>query len=122
MNDGLATMMSLFYGIAAGPSNAGTRTDGKICTAQPGECRYNHRYYTMGIRDAKSWSDPCADDTCSKRCPYLCEQPRNMGDESERRERASDLISGIEQAQRGRDAVGALGLAMMGIDPREDDR
>ena len=92
MSDGLATFCGLFYGIAAGPSNAGNRADGKICTAQPGECRYNHRYYSPGMRDAKSWSDPCADDTCSDRCPYLSDVGRDMGDEEERRGRAWGMI------------------------------
>ena len=54
MNDGLFHAVALFGAIAAGPSNAGLRSDGKICTAQGGECRFNSRYYTPGMRDAKS--------------------------------------------------------------------
>jgi hypothetical protein len=119
MGEGLATLLGLFYGMAAGPSNAGNREDGKICTAQPGECRYNSRYYSMGMRDAKSWSDPCADDTCDSRCPYLRGTPRDMGDEPERRERACDLVDGMCQKDEADRAMGALALGMMGLDPRD---
>lgn len=119
MSDGLVTLCGLFYGTAAGPSNAGNRKDSKICTAQPGECRYNSKYYSLGMRDAKSWSDPCADDTCSDRCPCLSESPRNMGSEPERRERAWDLVEGLKEKAEADKAVGALALGMMGIDPRE---
>lgn len=119
MSDGLVTLCGLFYGIAAGPSNAGNRDDGKICTAQPGECRFNHRYYTMGMRDAKSWSDPCADNTCPDRCPYLRANPRDMGPEDERWERARDLVDGLKEKAEADRAIGALALGMMGLDPRE---
>jgi hypothetical protein len=72
-HDGLFFETALFGSIAMGQSNAGNRKDGKICRAQGGECRYNRKYYTPGMRDAKSWSMPCADDSCSERCPYLIE-------------------------------------------------
>ena len=75
-NDGLTTMARLLGSIWAGPSNAGNRRDGKLCTAQSGECRYNPKYYSPGMRDAKSWSSPCADDTCSDKCGYLRDDPR----------------------------------------------
>jgi len=41
-----------------------------VCVAQGGECRYNHRYYTMGMGDAKSWRTPIIDDDCPDRCCY----------------------------------------------------
>jgi len=72
-NDGLLEMTRLFGAIGMGQSNQGTRSDGQICKAQAGECRYNSRFYTPGMRDAKSWSMPCADDDCPLRCAYLCE-------------------------------------------------
>jgi len=92
--DGLLMMAGLLGAIANGPSNAGNRKDDKICAAQAGECRYNHKYYSPGMRDAKSWSMPCADESCPARCGYLQEQPRDMGTEEERRERAFRIIGG----------------------------
>ena len=71
--NGLLTLIGLAGAIAAGPSNAGTRHDGKICTAQAGECRFNYRYYSLSMRDARSWSMPCADNSCSTNCPFLSE-------------------------------------------------
>ena len=96
-DDGLVTLVGLLGGMAAGPSNSGKRDDGKICTAQPGECRYNHRYYSPGMRDAKSWSMPCADDTCPDRCPYLRGEDgwRDMGSSEERQERVNDFIDAL---------------------------
>ena len=96
--DGLGVLLGLAFGIAAGPTNAGNRKDGKICTAQPGECRYNSRYYTPGMRDAKSWSEPVADDTCPDRCYYLKSTPRDMGTEQERRERMTSLFHPTKQS------------------------
>ena len=90
--DGLFTLIGLTRAIAAGPSNAGTRRDGKVCTAQAGECRFNHRYYSLGMRDAKSWSIPSADNTCSGRCPYLQESPTLVEPEETRRDRAAQLL------------------------------
>ena len=78
-DDGLFLMTALQGAMAMGHSNAGIREDGKICTAQGGECRFNSRYYTPGMHDAKSWSMPCADDTCSARCPYLSEKRKVKG-------------------------------------------
>jgi hypothetical protein len=95
MGDGLMTLMGLFYGMAAGPSNAGRREDGKICTAQPGECRHNRKFYTPGMGDAKSWSECCADETCPDHCGYLRTSPRDMGGETGRRARAEDLIRAV---------------------------
>lgn len=74
-NDGLFTLVALTGSIWNGPSNAGKRHDGKICTAKAGECRLNYKFYTPGMRDAKSWSTPCADDTCPNRCGYLSTDP-----------------------------------------------
>ena len=91
-NDGLATLLSLAYGIAAGPSNAGCRKDGKVCVAQPGECRYNSRYYTLGMHDRKSWSDPCADDTCPDRCCFLSTSSVEREPEEVRKARAMSLF------------------------------
>jgi len=69
--DGLILATWLCSAIAMGRSNQGMRQDGKICTAQAGECRFNSHYYSPGMRDAKSWSMPCADESCPDRCPYL---------------------------------------------------
>jgi hypothetical protein len=69
--DGLFHLTALYGAMAMGQSNSGNRQDGKICTAQGGECRYNSRYYSVGMRDAKSWSMPSADETCPAQCPYL---------------------------------------------------
>lgn len=112
-------LVGLFYGITAGPSNAGDRKDGKPCTAQPGECRFNSRYYTPGMGDAKSWSDPCADESCPERCPYLRGEPRDMGDESERRGRAIDLVNGLAQKAAYDRMIGEVACSVMGIDLRE---
>jgi hypothetical protein len=119
MSDGFFHLVGLLGAIANGPSNAGERKDGKICTAQAGECRFNHRYYSLGMRDAKSWSMPCADETCPDRCPYLRGDERYLGTEQERRKLANGMIEAIDDHQRGKRAMGALALGMMGIDPRE---
>jgi len=91
-NDGLVHLVRLFGAIAEGPSNSGNRHDGKICTAQPGECRHNSKYYTSGMGDAKSWSTPVADNSCPDRCWALQDSPRDMGDEPERKKRATELL------------------------------
>jgi hypothetical protein len=70
-DDRLFLMTALFGAIAIGPSRQGNRADGKICMARGGECRFNYKFYSVGMRDAKSWSLPTADDTCPERCPYL---------------------------------------------------
>lgn len=41
-----------------------------VCIAQGGECRYNSRYYSPGLNDAKSWTTPIIDNTCPDRCCY----------------------------------------------------
>ena len=115
-NDGLFSAVALLGAIAAGPSNAGQRSDGKICTAQGGECRFNSRYYTPGMRDAKSWQPPCADHTCPERCPYLDERPRDMGSNDECHARAFGLIDALGEAQQARDTEARLFMAMLGID------
>jgi hypothetical protein len=66
--DGLFFATALFGAMNMRPNNAGTRKDGAICTAQGGECRYNSRFYTPGMRDAKSWTVPIADDSCPVKC------------------------------------------------------
>lgn len=99
--DGLFTLVGLMGAIAGGPSNVGARKDGKICTAQAGECRFNSKYYSVGMRDAKSWSMPCADESCPARCGYLTESPRDMGTEEERRERAGDLLNALGSGYHG---------------------
>jgi len=78
MNDGLCEIVNLLGAMWRGPSNAGQRSDGKICTAQGGECRDNHKFYTLRMRDAKSWQSPIADDTCPARCGYLREESRDI--------------------------------------------
>ena len=77
-NDGLFNATVLFGAMANGPANSGNRKDGQICTAQGGECRFNARYYSLGMRDTKSWSMPHADETCPQRCPYLNDEPRRL--------------------------------------------
>jgi hypothetical protein len=118
-NNGLFTMVSLFGAMANGPANTGNRTDGKICTAQGGECRNNQKYYTMGMRDAKSWSMPHADDTCPTRCPYLQETPRDMGSSEERHERVGNMIADITQAEKIKRLETKLFMAMLGLDDQE---
>jgi hypothetical protein len=41
-----------------------------VCTAQGGECRYNHRYYSPGMHDSKSWTTPIIDRSCPNECGY----------------------------------------------------
>jgi hypothetical protein len=92
MGDGLFTAYGLAYATAAGPSNAGSREDGKVCIARPGECRLNSRYYTIGLRDGKSWSELCADETCPGSCRYLSNVAVHCEPEEERRARADDML------------------------------
>lgn len=82
-NDDHATLMErivLFGGPQAGfNTNPETKTrecfievDGQklVCVAQGGECRYNHKYYSPGMGDAKSWRTPIVDSDCPDRCCY----------------------------------------------------
>lgn len=119
--DGLIALVGLCGAIANGPSNCGNRKDGKICTAQAGECRYNYKYYTPGMNDAKSWSQPCADNTCPERCGYLQAEARKPLPEEKRRELALGLIEGLGRKEQEDRLMGALCLGMMGIDPRDED-
>lgn len=41
-----------------------------VCLAQGGECRYNHKYYSPGLNDAKSWRTPIIDEDCPDQCCY----------------------------------------------------
>lgn len=41
-----------------------------VCVAQGGECRYNHKYYSPGLNDAKSWRTPIIDEDCPDQCGY----------------------------------------------------
>jgi hypothetical protein len=41
-----------------------------VCIAQGGECRYNHRFYSPGLNDRKSWTTPVVDEDCPDRCCY----------------------------------------------------
>lgn len=41
-----------------------------VCLAKGGECRYNHNYYSSGLRDAKSWTTPIIDESCPDECCY----------------------------------------------------
>lgn len=118
-NDGLFQLVGLFSAIANGPSNVGNRSDGKICVAQAGECRYNHRYYSPGMRDSKSWSMPCADDSCSDRCGYLQDKARNMGTQDERYERVGNMIDTLGKKQESDRLSAMLLIGSLGIDPRE---
>ena len=118
-DDGLFHLTALLGAIVNGQSNAGTRKDGKICTAQAGECRYNSRYYSLGMRDAKSWSMPCADDTCSEQCCYLRKDPQEPLPEETRHELVSGIITGLAERDETRRLSSALFLGMLGIDPGE---
>ena len=90
MSDGLLTLVGLVSAAHQGPANAGCRTDSRICTAQGGECRYNSQYYTMGMRDAKSWMQPYADNSCPERCCYLRDKSRDIP-----QEQRDKLIQGL---------------------------
>lgn len=114
-NDGLIHLVGLAGAIAGGPSNAGNCRDGKICTAQAGECRYNSKYYTLGMNDAKSWSMPCADDGCSKHCPYLQKRPKPALPEEERRESASGLAMSVARDKAAGDRLKAGKLKDLGL-------
>ena len=54
-----------------GRRKKGNRKDGKVCDAKPGECRFNNKYYSPGMRDEKSWSMPSSDETCNINCGFL---------------------------------------------------
>lgn len=41
-----------------------------VCLAQGGECRYNYKYYSPGLNDAKSWTTPIIDEDCPDQCCY----------------------------------------------------
>lgn len=41
-----------------------------VCLAQGGECRYNHKYYSPGLSDAKSWTTPIIDEDCPDQCCF----------------------------------------------------
>ena len=41
-----------------------------VCLAQGGECRYNPKFYSIGMRDAKSWKTPIIQEDCPDRCNY----------------------------------------------------
>lgn len=41
-----------------------------VCIAQGGECRYNHKFYSSGLNDRKSWTTPIVDEDCPDRCCY----------------------------------------------------
>lgn len=41
-----------------------------VCVAQGGECRFNPKFYTPGMNDAKSWATPIVEETCPNKCPY----------------------------------------------------
>ena len=107
--------------MANGPANTGERDDGKICTAQGGECRFNSKYYSPGMRDAKSWGMPHADNGCTERCPYLNDEARDMGSSEERKGRVFELIDGMGKKRLADDAYSVLVLASLGIDISGDD-
>jgi hypothetical protein len=117
--DGLVNMVRLLGAMANGPSNAGNRKDNKICTAQAGECRFNSKYYTVGMRDAKSWDMPAADETCPDRCPYLGQEDRDLGSSEERQKRVGDLIGGIERKRATDELSAMMLLAMLGVEENE---
>lgn len=85
-NGDLISNAVLFGGFDAGMStNPDTKTrphfiivDGEklVCLAKGGECRERDEFYTMGMRDSKSWKTPIIAKECSDRCPYkysVCE-------------------------------------------------
>jgi hypothetical protein len=110
-------MVALMGAMAAGPSNCGLRRDGKICTAQGGECRYNPKFYTVGMHDARSWQQPVADETCPDQCCYLRDDPRDLGTEEERRGRVNDMIDALGHKQESDTLRGMLACIMLGINP-----
>jgi hypothetical protein len=58
-----------------------------VCTAQGGECRYNPRYYSPGLRDAKSWTTPIIDHSCPNECPFkslVCDNHAHADEENVR--------------------------------------
>jgi hypothetical protein len=71
--DSLEYSTLLFASGNTTPSYHGTRNDGMVCNARPGECRYNLRYYTIsrGLIDMSAWSLHIADEGCNLTCPYL---------------------------------------------------
>ena len=69
---GLYNFMNVDNSARVGKSNRGCRLDGRICTAQGGECRHNAKYYTGYLDDEQSWKLPSADESCpSKGCCFL---------------------------------------------------
>lgn len=114
-NNGLLYLVGLTGAIAGGPSNAGNRKDGKICTAQAGECRNNSKYYSLGMGDAKSWSMPCADNSCPKQCPYLRKRPASVLPEEKRRELAFGLAMSVSRRKAARDRITAGRLKDLGL-------
>jgi hypothetical protein len=120
-NDGLFHLVGLAGAIAGGKSNAGNRKDDKICTAQSGECRSNSRYYSPGMKDAKSWSMPCADDTCTEGCPHLSDRPAEQRPEEERREAAFGFVNSFAQQQRAKQMRAANLLRQHSITDNTDE-
>jgi hypothetical protein len=55
------------------PSYHGTRNDGMVCDARPGECRYNYKYHRLssGLYNSSAWLLHIADEGCNLTCPYL---------------------------------------------------
>jgi hypothetical protein len=54
-----------------------------VCLAQGGECRYNHKYYSPGLNDAKSWRTPIIDENCPNQCCYKVIVCDDHGDKCE---------------------------------------
>jgi hypothetical protein len=78
--DTLETSVRLFAAMNTRPSRHGTRDDGKVCDAKPGECRYNDKYYGPPdwLNGRRAWSLHEADNNCNVRCPYLISQERPL--------------------------------------------
>jgi hypothetical protein len=71
--DTMEFAVRLFSAIETRPSRCGTRADGKVCDAKPGECRYNPKYYSAPdwLNSRNAWALHEADGTCDLKCPYL---------------------------------------------------
>ena len=53
------------------PSMQGNRSDGKVCSAKPGECRAIGPYYTGSLSDKQSWKLPISGNHCYDKCCCL---------------------------------------------------
>lgn len=64
-------LFKVLFNSAVRPLKLGTRSDGLICSARGGECRFNFKYHGFNHHDDRFWKMPVADEDCSMKCPYL---------------------------------------------------